>query len=169
MGITITTGLPALARLPQQRPYDLGDVASALRVLGKGFAPLGTSTQDKDQHYARDAYESLQFLACALNLTEEAPFVHQPERVTNWEFLQALTYTWGDYNLLRGSPHDNSIVSRERVLLEDRGVRTLWRIGAINTCLFRDQLHYSVFGLDLGRMHETLEESLASQGKVRRR
>ncbi|MBM3230080.1 hypothetical protein FJZ22_00265 [Candidatus Pacearchaeota archaeon] len=169
MGITIARGIEAVAHLSQDKPYNLDSVETALRMLAKGFAPLQLSTQEKDKSHFLRAHESLGYLAQALALPPEAPFIVQPARVTNRDFLTTLAYIWKDYNLLAGSTYDRDRISGERVVLEDIGIRTLWRIGAIQTCLFKDQMHYSVFGVDLARMHETLEESLANQGKARRR
>ncbi|MSS74634.1 hypothetical protein EXS73_00240 [Candidatus Pacearchaeota archaeon] len=167
--ITLRSELRELGFLPSARLYTAS--ADALKIIYAGFAPLRESPQKTDQNYFQDARKSLGYLAQTLDLPEETAFAVQQPPVTNWEFLQTLTHCWGDLNWepANAPEHYRLRVGRERGLLEDRGIRALWRIGAIQTGLFRDQTHFSVYGLELGRMRETMAESLAVSGKLKGR
>lgn len=162
--ITIRSDLPFK---PQETEHKrlYNNISEAISLIHNHLLPLKESSNTPDNILYRKAYSSLSEIASSHNL--EGIFNPLPREISNWNFLQTLAFCWRDYGVINSVGRDvNSKDLGARYALEDVGIRVLAKYDVVNTCLFKQQTHYSIFGWDIGLLNMSLRDILMQQKRI---
>lgn len=148
--ITIKSDIP---HVPSLGEPEYSSLKEALSLLHTYLLPLKDSDRTIENRFYLQAKDSFEYFARKYDLKDIfSPF----KEINSWQFLSLLSNCWKNLHIGNNNGDVQEIQHRHK--LEDIGVRILNKYYVINTCLFKGQEHYSIFGADIRLINKSLKE-----------